>query len=210
MKLKIVGASNFITRFFEACGPYQWAREFLKNSDEAGATRVEFGIEWQSVEKDGVFLRTIIDNGSGMDRERLREFFSTLGAGDKKIGGVHDNFGVGAKIAALPWNPKGLVIISYVGGKPSMIRIELNEDTNEYELVEFQTSVGRTSCVVDPSEIDFGDGIDWNRVAPAWAREHGTTIVLLGSDNQPDTILYNPEAGENDIKGLSVYLNSRF
>jgi hypothetical protein len=210
MKLNIVGASNFVTRFFEACGPYQWAREFLKNSEEAGATRVEFGIEWQAVERDGVFRRTISDNGSGMDRDRLREFFSTLGAGDKKIGGVHDNFGVGAKIAALPWNPIGMVVISYVGGKPSMIRIELNADTNEYELVEFQMAEGRTSCVVDPSEIDFGDGIDWNRIAPDWARDHGTTIVLLGSDKQPDTILGNPGVGENDIKGLSVYLNSRF
>jgi hypothetical protein len=91
-----------------------------------------------------------------------------------------------------------------------MIRIELNADTKEYELVEFQTAGGRTSCVVDPSVVDFGDGIDWNRIAPDWAREHGTTIVLLGSDKQPDTIMGNPGAGENDIKGLSVYLNSRF
>ena len=39
---------------------------------------------------------------------------------------------------------------------------------------------------------------------------NGTTIVLLGSEEAPDTILGNPKAGENDIKGLSVYLNSRF
>jgi hypothetical protein len=210
MRLNIVGASNFVARFFEACGPYQWAREFLKNSEEAGATRVEFGIEWQAAEQDGVYRRTIIDNGCGMNRDRLREFFSTLGAGDKKIGGVHDNFGVGAKIAALPWNPNGLVVISYVNGRPSMIRIELNTDTNEYELVEFQSRDGRTSCVVDPSEIDFDDGIDWSAIAPDWARDHGTTIVLLGSDKQRDTILGNPDAGETDIKGLSVYLNTRF
>lgn len=210
MKLNIVGASNFVTRFFEACGPYQWAREFLKNSEEAGATRVEFGIEWQAVEKFGVFRRTIIDDGAGMNRERLREFFSTLGAGDKKIGGVHDNFGVGAKIASLPWNPDGLVVISYVDGSPSMIRIELNAETSDFELVDFQMDDGKTSCVVDPTNIEFGDEIDWNAIAPDWARQHGTTIVLLGSEKQPDTVLGNPGAGENDIKGLSVYLNSRF
>ena len=34
--------------------------------------------------------------------------------------------------------------------------------------------------------------------------------MLLGSDEAPDTVLGNPKAGENDIKGLSVYLNSRF
>jgi hypothetical protein len=210
MKLKIVGASNFVSRMFEACGPYQWAREFLKNAEEAGATRVEFGIEWQAVEKLGFFRRTISDDGSGMDQKRLWEFFSTLGAGDKKIGGVHDNFGVGAKIAALPWNPKGLVVISYVDGKASLIEIFHNPDTNEYELVDFSNGDGSTSCVVDPAEIDYGNDVDWSKAAPEWARTNGTTIVLLGSDKQPDTIMGNPDAGEDDIKGLSVYLNSRF
>src|SRR5882724_1451135 len=105
MKLRITGASAFVNRMFEACGSYQWAREFLKNSLEAGATRIEFGIEWQAAEKFGVYRRTVIDNGSGMDQAELLKFFSTLGEGGKKIGGIHDNFGVGAKIAALPWNP---------------------------------------------------------------------------------------------------------
>ena len=39
-KLAIVGASHFVNRMFEACGNYQWAREFLKNASEAGATKV--------------------------------------------------------------------------------------------------------------------------------------------------------------------------
>ncbi len=47
-------------------------------------------------------------------------------------------------------------------------------------------------------------------MAPPWARECGTIIVLLGSEEAPDTVLGNPKAGEDDIKGLSVYLNSRF
>lgn len=34
--------------------------------------------------------------------------------------------------------------------------------------------------------------------------------MLLGSEEAPDTVLGNPKAGEDDIKGLSVYLNSRF
>jgi len=84
---------------FEACGRFQWAREFLKNSLEAGATRIEFGIEWQDVKRAGVYRRTVIDNGYGMDSQELLRFFSTLGEGRKKIGGIHDNFGVGAKIA---------------------------------------------------------------------------------------------------------------
>jgi hypothetical protein len=120
MKISITGASHFVTRMFEACGSYQWAREFLRNSVEAGATKVEFGIEWQAVQKLGKYRRTVIDNGFGMTGEEALRFFSTLGEGGKKIGGVHDNFGVGAKIASLPWNPDGVVVISYKDGVGSM------------------------------------------------------------------------------------------
>jgi hypothetical protein len=206
MKLQITGASNFVNRMFEACGPYQWAREFLKNSLEAGATRVEFGIEWQAVEQRGVYRRTVADDGKGMDRDELCRFFSTLGEGAKKIGGVHDNFGVGAKIAALPWNSEGLVVISYKDGRGSLIWIVLEPDSGEYELVEFELENGK-SCVIEPQVIE---GVDWAALRPAWLKDHGTIAVLLGTEEYPDTVLGNPTAGEKDIKGLSVYLNSRF
>lgn len=55
MKVRITGASNFVNRMFEACGSFQWAREFLKNSMEAGAKRVAFGIEWEAVRELGVY-----------------------------------------------------------------------------------------------------------------------------------------------------------
>jgi hypothetical protein len=211
MKVKITGASNFVNRMFEACGNYQWAREFLQNSLEAGAKRVEFGIEWQAVEKHGIYRRTIIDNGAGMTPAELLEFFSTLGVGSKVIGGIHENFGVGAKIAALPWNPDGLVVISFKGGEASMIRIVSNPETNEYELVEFETPAGLT-CVLDPTDrkIDWGDDVNWGAVAPDWAHEHGTVIVLMGGEGYADTVLGNAKSDETDIKGLSVYLNTRF
>jgi len=209
MKLRITGASNFVNRMFEACGNYQWAREFLKNSLEAHATKIEFGIEWQAVEKIGVYRRTVMDNGTGMDRDELHRFFSTLGEGAKKIGGIHDNFGVGAKIASLPWNPEGVVVISYKHGRGSMIWIMLEPDSGDYELVEFEVE-GDKTCVIDPSLVGEVDGIDWATIKPDWLEDHGTIVVLLGSEQYPDTVLGNPQAGEKEIKGLSVYLNSRF
>ena len=84
-KVQITGASDWVRRMFEACGPHQWARELLKNSLEAKATQIEFGIEWQAVEKLGVYRRTIIDNGSGMNRDDLLKFFSTLGCLTRKL-----------------------------------------------------------------------------------------------------------------------------
>lgn len=210
-KVQITGASNWVRRMFEACGPHQWARELLKNSLEAGATRVEFGIEWQAVEKQGCYRRTVIDNGSGMDRDELLKFFSTLGAGAKKIGGVHDNYGVGAKIATLPWNPEGVVVLSYKDGKPSMIHIVLEPQSGEYELVEF--GVGeRRSAVIDPTTVNWAesDDVDWSALRPSWFTDNGTIVVLLGDEAYPDTVLGNPDESEGGTKGLSIYLNSRF
>ena len=212
MKVKITGASNWVNRMFEACGNYQWAREFLKNSLEAGAKRVEFGIEWEAVSKFGVYRRMIADNGCGMSREELVRYFSTLGEGKKPIGGIHDNFGVGAKIAALPWNPDGLVVLSFKDGAASMIKIVLDPESGDYELVEFENEDHRRSCILDPTDesIDWQDEINWGMVAPEWTREHGTVVVLMGNDEMPDTVLGNIHANEADIKGLSVYLNTRF
>lgn len=211
-KVQITGASVWVNRMFEACGSYQWVREFLKNSLESKATKVEFGIEWQAVEKLGVYRRTIIDNGTGMSRDELRTFFSTLGAGSKKIGGIHDNFGVGAKIASLPWNPQGVVVVSYKDNKASMIQIVLEPQSGDYELIEFGVGEGK-SCVIDPATVDWvaSGEIDWSALRPEWVRDQGTVIVLLGSEAYPDSIQGNPnDKIEQDIKGISKFLNSRF
>jgi hypothetical protein len=211
MKVNIVGASAFVNRMFEACGQYQWAREFLTNAIEAGASRVQFGIEWEAVKKLGKYRRTIVDDGAGMDRGELLRFFSTLGEGAKKIGGVHENFGVGAKIASLPWNPTGVVVVSYKGGKGSMLRIVLNQGTGEYELVDWHLEGGAATCVVDPAEVQWSsEDVDWSALRPSWLKSHGTIVVLLGSERAPHTVLGNPAAEEGDIKGLSTFLNTRF
>ena len=211
MKIGITGASHFVNRMFEACGRFQWAREFLQNSVESGATRVHFGIEWQAVEKAGVYRRTIIDDGEGMDPEELLRFFSTLGAGGKKIGGIHDNFGVGAKVAAMPWNSYGIVVVSYKNGQSAMIWIRLNESTGDYELIDYDTENGVVN-VIEPEDCSDqkGEWCDWSSLRPDWVRDHGTIIVLLGNDSKQDTIMGKPQAEENAIKGLSRYLNTRF
>ncbi len=206
MKVGITGALHFINRMYEACGTFQWARECQMNAQEAGATRVEFGIEWQAVAKHNVYRRTIADDGAGMDQTELLKFFSNLGAGGKPIGGVHDNFGVGAKVSTLPWNPEGVIVISYKAGRGSMIWIKHDTTTAEYELVTF-TIGGKKACVVEPGTIA---DINWGQVRPEWIKDHGTVVVLLGSEENPDTVLGNPQADEGKPKGLSAYLNTRF
>jgi hypothetical protein len=90
-----------------------------------------------------------------------------------------------------------------------MIWIMLEPDSGDYELVEFEDE-GDKTCVIDPAMVGEVEGIDWGSIRPDWLKDNGTIVVLLGSEEYPDTILGNPHAGEKEIKGLSVYLNSRF
>ena len=218
-ELKIVGASAFTRRGYEACGPFQWVREILKNSQEAGATRLHYGIEWEAVTKRAVYRRIAIDDGVGMSRDELYEYFSTLGA-TSKTGGTHGNFGIGAKISLLPWNPEGLTVISRQGDDLWMVQIVCNPDSGNFELVDFDDD-DRSTNVIDPRLFEW-DEVDWAKVwdvavdGTGWLKRDGKEpvtsgllLVMHGSDANPDTVLGNPEAAESNVKGITKYLNTR-
>jgi hypothetical protein len=194
-------------RQFAATGPYQWGREAIKNSIEAKADHIEFGIEWQAVAKLGVYRRTIADNGCGMTAQELVSYFGNVGSGAKPIKGVGDNFGIGAKISMQTWNPSGVVILSRKDGHEAMIWIVKDED-GDYGLLRFGE---RGLTVATPSEVVDDDGIDWAAVFPLWIGDHGTVVVLLGDEDHPDTVQGNMAEDESAaVHGLTRYLNRRF
>ncbi len=214
LPMKTAGTEHLIERTYREGGPLQWVRETLKNSIEAGATRVEFGVEWQAVESLGVYRRTIADNGGGMDGDQIVEFFNTFGGGGKPIGGLHENFGVGAKTSLLPWNTYGMVIISWVADEPSMIWARQDPETGEYGLRLLEVEDPETGEIsLDEVYEPFADdehGCNWAAVRPDWMGDHGTVIVLLGNSPTDDTVQGDPTRLEGDIKGISAYLNRRF
>lgn len=211
--IKATGTQHQIERTYRESGTFQWVRETFKNADEAGATRIEFGVEWQGVERHGVYRRTIADNGCGMPADELVAFFNTFGGGGKPIGGVHENFGVGSKTSLLPWNRFGIVVISWHQGEASMIWLMKDPVSGEYGLrvIECESQDGgeRTLEVVYSPFDDAELGINWADVRPDWIADHGTVIVLLGNDPSQDTVLGDPDRDEADIKGISSYLNRR-
>jgi hypothetical protein len=214
LPMETAGTQHLVNRTYRESGPYQWARETYINAREAGATRVEFGLEWQAVESKGVYRRLIADNGSGMDPSQLVEFFNTYGGGGKPIGGIHENFGVGAKTSLLPWNTYGVVVVSWVDAIPAMIWIHQNPDTGEYGLkveraADPDTGEATLEAVYAPYE-DEDHGCDWEAIKPDWIEEHGTVIVLLGGSPTENTVLGDPSRDvERAAKGLSNYLNRR-
>ena len=213
LPMRTAGTEHLIERTYREGGKFQWVRETYQNACEADAKRIEFGIEWQAVESQGVYRRLIADDGKGMTAEQLVEFFNTFGGGGKPIGGLHENFGVGCKTSLLPWNRYGVVVISWVDGDASMIWIQRDEETGEYglKLVEAydpDTDEPSIESVCVPYE-DSEHGCDWSLIKPDWISDHGTVIVLLGNDPVDDTVLGDPNRDEGDIKGISAYLNRR-
>jgi len=212
LPMKTEGTQHFIERTYRESGTFQWVRETYKNAEEAGATRIEFGIEWQAVENLGVYRRVIADNGKGMSPEHLVEFFNTFGGGGKPIGGLHENYGVGSKTSLLPWNRQGMVVISWVDGEAAMIWVQHDPETGEYglRLEEVVDEDGEMSLDEVFSPYDDSEyGCDWSAVKPRWIEDHGTVIVLLGNEVGDDTVLGDPTRHESDIKGVSAYLNRR-
>jgi hypothetical protein len=213
LPMKTAGTQHLIERVYRESGEFQWVRESLINAFEAGATRVEYGIEWQAVENLGIYRRVIADNGPGMTAEQLVEFFNTFGGGGKPIGDEHANFGVGAKTSLLPWNKYGLVVLSWIDGDASMIWVQQDPNTGEYGLrlvqaVDPDTEMETLDEVYQPYD-DPRHGCDWSQVKPSWVDTHGTVLVLLGNEPGDNTILGDAGRNEADIKGISTYLNRR-
>jgi hypothetical protein len=200
---------ELVDRTYRESHDFQWAREAAINSKEAGATRVIFGVEWQGVERKGVYRRIILDDGWGMSPDDAPLFMNRFGGSGKPIGGVHENWGHGVKTSTLPWNRNGIVVITKtVDGGTSMMRLGYNENSNEYGIRTELDENGFHLAVYEPYD-DEDDGINYSDVIPE-EYEHGTAIILFGSPQQPDSILgaYD-RAAESDNNGLVRYLNER-
>ena len=212
--MQAAGAQHLIERVYRESGTFQWVRELQTNALESGATRIEYGVEWQAVESKGVYRRTIIDNGKGMTADELQQFFNTFGGGGKAIGGVHENFGVGSKTSLLPWNHHGVVVVSRVDGEDAMIWIQRDPKTGEYGLKRHECEDPDTGAetleLACAPDLDDEHGCDWSKVLPDWVGQSGTAIILLGNQPTQDTVLGDPNRKEQETKGISSYLNRRF
>lgn len=208
--LEVEGVEHFVNRNYREGGNHQWVRETWRNTYEAGATRVEFGTEWQGV-GNGIWRRQISDNGCGMTPDDLLAFFRMYGGSGKPIGGLHENFGVGAKSSLLPWNPRGVVVVSWHEeyAEPSMIWIRRDPLGQTFGLRTFDAEGGGENVVVPFEDDELG--IDWAKIKPEWIEDHGTCIVLLGSEYDEHTVLGDPNRDEGGTPGLKIanYLNRR-
>lgn len=203
---------HLVAQAYEAGGPYQWAREAWKNSEESGATQIEFGIEEQAAERLGIMRRTIMDNGEGMSVEDLPVFLTAFGGGGKPIS-FDENFGQGFKSSVLPWNPHGVVVISYTKETPDGAMLWIYRDSKgNYALREWEVqdeNDGTLMMEVVAPFLDDDYGCDWGKIRPKWMKT-GTIMVLLGAEADSETWMGDQDPSRQEtVDGLVRYLNSR-
>jgi hypothetical protein len=203
----VTSVHHLVERAYKESSPRQYLRELLRNSLEAGATRVEFGPEWQAVSRRDVYRLMVADNGKGMDPDDLLKFLNTFGGGGKPIGDAHENFGIGAKTSLLPWNRAGVVVISWTPACPdgAMVWLMYDPVSKEYGAKKFETINGNGDSTYDSVVKPFAE---WSDVKPKWIQDHGTVVVCLGNNGTEDTFLGRD--GEDGEKAITVYLNKRF
>lgn len=209
-----------VDRAYSEALPYQYVREVVKNGIEAGATHMELGVDWVQVaaSQGSVYRLQYRDNGCGMSDEELEAYFNHISAGSKVLN-AQGNYGVGAKISLLPWNHKGVIVMSWQDGDGSMIRLRKASNRN-YGLQKWAVP---TEDHEGNAEVDeHGNPLyTWHKVidayeeyAPEWVRPSssspgsGTVIICLGNTGVEDTIL-GPD-GKGTVKQHTLALNTRF
>lgn len=227
-----------IDRNYSISHAFQWVREAVVNSAQAGATRIDFTTEWQAAMRLGVHRRIILDNGPGIAPELMGTYLNALGGSGKTVAARSANYGIGLKTSILPWNEHGAVLISRIlnaDGESETYMMWLHKDFNtdpdgvygarwfdvrdpeETDIPEWSTLVRLDQWnhfhapedYIDGEHIENVNAVDWTQVLPD-DQKTGFAIVLLGNDPTQDTILGDPQRKESNKYGLTSYCNSRF
>jgi hypothetical protein len=201
--LQVEDEDFLVASLIERCPKTMMVRELMMNAIEAARLAPEGQrlIEISAQPFDGVSKLAIWNTGPGMDAAELLRI-SNIAASIGKEKSLTGNFGMGAKVASLPSNQRGIryrsckagrvheVILCKRGGVYGRLR-RLHQDTGEY--LE----------VVEVTDIAVADG---RTIAHNW-----TEVVLLGNEADQDTVR-NPYNGdpEQDSQWLATYLYHRF
>lgn len=207
-----------VERTYHSTSRLQWVRELIVNAMQAAATKIWITTEWQAVNALGVHRRMVIDNGIGISREDMLKFFNKFGGSGKALAALSENFGVGFKVSALPWNKHGVVVIAKQDGQVSLIWIHFDpkagaDGEGDYGAREFNIGDEETPLMdvvvpLDEFEEYVIDGVDWTKVFPG--DSDGLAVVLTGNTGEEDTILGDPGRGESAKYAIEQYINGRF
>lgn len=201
--LQVADEDFLVASLIERCPKTMMIRELTMNALEAarlapeGQRLVEFDIQ----EFDGTSKLTIWNTGPGMNGPellRICNIASSIGK-EKSLTG---NFGMGAKVASLPSNQRGMRYRSCKNGR-----------VHEVMLCKRDGVYGRLRRRLQDSE-EYLEVVDVTDIAAEEGRQldrDWTEVVLLGNEPGQDTVK-DPFNGdpEQDAQWLATYLYHRF
>lgn len=193
-----------LDRLGQDCHPLQYLRELTQNSIEAiqrrgGKGDIIWDVDWTTYDLEGgVYKLSITDNGDGMTGEEMVKFINQLSS-SMSTQSMSGNYGVGAKITTATKNPFGVLYLSWKNGEGSMIQMYKDEITGQYGLQQWKHADGSYKHYL-PIEDD---------VKPELIDTHGTKVVLLGVNEESNTMLA-PAGAPSPSRWISKYLNTRY
>lgn len=204
LEMSVHNVGFMVDRMGKDCGPLQFLRELTQNSVQGilrtpGARgEVIWDVDWEQYDELGVRKLCVIDTGVGMTGSEMVRYVNKLSSS------VHEqsasgNYGVGAKIAAATRNHAGMVYFSWVDGEGWMVHLWRDPETGQYGLKQFKLPDGSYAHYVR---------IDDSR-KPRQIKDHGTMVVLLGTEPDADT-MQAPPGAPSPSRWVARFLNTRY
>ena len=187
------------------CHRLQFLRELTQNGIEAVIAtgepgRITWDVDWLHFDLavEPVYKLSVTDTGVGMTGEEQIRYINHLSSSIHKQS-MDGNYGVGAKIAAMPQNHAGLVYLSWQDSVGSMIHLWKNPESDRYGLQQFERDDGTFDHYLELEDD----------VKPSEINGHGTKVVLWG-DSKGSNTMEPPEGTPSPSRWIAKYLNSRY
>jgi hypothetical protein len=206
--MKVENPSFMLDRLGEDCAPLQFLRELTQNAIE-GIQRlpdnkggeVVWDVDWNyHALTGGVFKLSVTDTGAGMTGEEMIQYINALSSSVNVLSST-GNYGVGAKIAAAPRNPVGVLYLSWKDGVGYMVHLWRDPVSGNYGLRQLELPDGTH---------DFWSQLQ-PETKPPQIDKHGTMVVLLGRQEEADTMMMPSDAtAPSPSRWITKYLNTRY
>ena len=204
LPLTVQNTGFLLDRLGQDCHPLQFLRELTQNAIEAiqrtpsQRGEIIWDLDWTLYDLESRVKLSIVDTGDGMTGEEMVKYINQLSSSvhGQTLAG---NYGVGAKIAAATRNHAGLIYLSWKDGQGAMIHLWRDPDIGQYGLRQIERPDGSFGHHAAVEEA----------VKPEEFREHGTKIILLGTEESQDT-MQAPDGAASPSRWIAKYLNSRY
>lgn len=204
LPMSVANMTFMVDKLGEDCAPLQFVRELTQNAIESirkspgKKGELRWDVAWNHQTLTGQTKLAVIDNGVGMTGEEMVEYINKLSSSMHEQS-RHGNFGVGAKISALPRNPEGLVYLSWKDGVGYIIHLWRDPENNEYGLKRMKHPDGRE---------EYWGYID-DTLKPDPIKDNGTMVILLGKEDKENTMTA-PAGTPMPSRWILRYLNTRY